>query len=100
MVLQTLVFNQTWIAISGLVFICNGGVVSYKTSKKTTTTDSTTEAKYIAASDVTKEVVWIKKFVTVLGVVPSVESSIPLYCDNNGAFIQAKNPNLTKNPKT
>ncbi len=27
-----------------------------------------------------------------LAVVPSIESIVPLYCDNNGAIIQAKEP--------
>ena len=50
---------------SGYVFCLNGGAVSWKSSKQSTVTDSTTEAEYIAASDATKEVVWIKKFITV-----------------------------------
>ncbi|XP_052170366.1 secreted RxLR effector protein 161-like [Diospyros lotus] len=55
-------------SISGYVFTCNGGVFSWKSSKQDTTADSTTEAEYIAASDAAKEAVWIKKFVTELGV--------------------------------
>ena len=79
-------------SISGFVFICNGGAVTWKSSKQATTADSTTEAEYIAASDAAKEAVWIKKFVTELGVVPSIESPVSLYCDNNGAIAQAKEP--------
>ncbi|PKI33257.1 hypothetical protein CRG98_046351 [Punica granatum] len=47
-------------------------------------------AEYIAASDVAKEAVWIRKFVIELGVVPSISSSVELYCDNTGAIAQAK----------
>ena len=36
--------------------------------------------------------VWIKKFITELGVEPSIVHSIFLYCDNNGAITQAKEP--------
>ena len=54
--------------------------------------DSTTEAEYIAASDAAKEAVWIKKFINELGVVPSIVGPIPLYCDNNGAIAQVKEP--------
>ena len=50
------------------------------------------EAKYIAASDASKEAVWIKKFITELGVVPSISNPVDLYCDNNGAIAQAKEP--------
>ena len=77
---------------SGFVFTLNGGAVSWKSSKQETTADSTTEAEYIAASDAAKEAVWIRKFVTELGVVPTIESPIPLYCDNSGAVAQAKEP--------
>ena len=35
---------------------------------------------------------WIRKFNAELGVVPSIVDSIPLYCDNNGAIVRAKEP--------
>jgi hypothetical protein len=68
---------------SKFVFVLNDGVVSWKSSKQETTADSTTEAEYIAASEAAKEGVWIKKFVTELGVVPSASGPMELYCDNN-----------------
>jgi hypothetical protein len=46
--------------------------------------DSTTEAEYIAASEAAKEGAWIRKFLSELGVFPSVSSPLDLYCDNNG----------------
>ncbi|KAK8593419.1 hypothetical protein V6N12_045501 [Hibiscus sabdariffa] len=42
-----------------------------------------------AASEAAKEAVWIKKFLTELGVVPSISDALELYCDNNGAIAQA-----------
>ena len=77
---------------SGYVFCIGGGAVSWKSSKQETVADSTTESEYIAASDAAKEAVWIKKFITELGVVPSIVDPIELYCDNNGAIAQAKEP--------
>jgi hypothetical protein len=77
---------------SGFVFVLNGGVVSWKSSKQETTTDSTTESEYIAASEAAKEGVWIKKFVTELRVVPSASGPLELYYDNNRAIAQAKEP--------
>ena len=53
---------------SGYIFTLNGGAVSWKSSKQDTTTDSTVEAEYIAASEAAKEAVWIKKFITELEV--------------------------------
>ena len=74
------------------MFCLNGGVVSWKSSKEDTVADSTTEAEYITASDAAKEAVWIKKFINALGVVPSIVDPVDLYCDNNGAIAQAKEP--------
>ncbi|XP_031393687.1 secreted RxLR effector protein 161-like [Punica granatum] len=79
-------------SISGYIFTCNGGAVSWKSSKQETTADSTTEAEYIAASDAAKEAVLIRKFVTELGIVYSISSPVELYCDNTGAIAQAKEP--------
>ena len=64
--------------------------MSWKSSKQSITADSTTEAEYVAASDAAKEVVWIRKFVTEVGVVSSIESVVPLFYDNNGAIALAK----------
>ncbi|KAJ9561984.1 hypothetical protein OSB04_007144 [Centaurea solstitialis] len=44
---------------SGYVFTLNGGPISLKSSKQDTIADSTTEAEYIAASDVAKEAVCV-----------------------------------------
>ncbi len=74
------------------MFICNVGAVSWKSSKQSTTADSTREAEYIVALDAAKEVILIKKFVTELAVVPSIELPVPLYCDNNGAVIVSSMP--------
>ena len=80
------------ISQSGFVFCLNGGSVSWKSSKQEIVADSTMEAEYIAACEAAKEAVWIRNFITGLGVVPSIADPIDLYCDNNGAIAQAKEP--------
>ena len=77
---------------SGYVFTLNGGAVSWKSSKQDTAADSPTKSEYFAASEAAKEAVWIKKFVTDLGVVLRVLDLVELFCDNNGAITQAKDP--------
>jgi hypothetical protein len=59
----------------------------------------TTEAEYIASSEVAKEVVCIRNFVSELGVVISASSPMDLYCDNSGAIVQAKEPRAHKRAK-
>ena len=73
---------------SGYVFICNGGVVSWKYFKQSIITDSTTEVEYVATLDAIKEDFWFKEFVVELDTM--ILDAIPLYCDNNGAIVLTK----------
>ncbi|KAJ9552953.1 hypothetical protein OSB04_016998 [Centaurea solstitialis] len=76
----------------GYVFILNGGAISWKSSKQDTIADSTIEAEYIAASNATKEAVWLRIFILNLRVVFSISRPVDIYCDNSGAVAQAKEP--------
>jgi hypothetical protein len=55
-----------------------------------------TEDVYIAASKAAKEDVWIRNFISELGVVPSASSPMDLYYDNSRAIVQAKEPRAHK----
>ncbi|KAL0294914.1 UNVERIFIED_CONTAM: Retrovirus-related Pol polyprotein from transposon TNT 1-94 [Sesamum radiatum] len=77
---------------SDFVFKLNGGVVAWKSSKQDTTVDSTTEAEYIVASEAAKEAVWMKNYIQELGVVPIIAEPVVIFCDNNGAILQEKEP--------
>ncbi|GJT02089.1 retrotransposon protein, putative, ty1-copia subclass [Tanacetum coccineum] len=57
---------------TGYVFILNGGAVDWKSSKQSTTAMSATESEYIAASEAAMEAVWIRKFISGLGIVPTI----------------------------
>ena len=59
-------------------------------------TDSTTEDEYAAASEAAKEVVWLRKFLQNLKVVPAATVPLKLFCDNSGAVAQSKEPHQTK----
>nr|GFB21191.1 retrovirus-related Pol polyprotein from transposon TNT 1-94 [Tanacetum cinerariifolium]GFB85448.1 retrovirus-related Pol polyprotein from transposon TNT 1-94 [Tanacetum cinerariifolium] len=67
---------------TGYVFILNGGAVDWKSAKQSIFATSSTEAEYIAAFDASKEAVWVRKFISGLGVVPTIEEPISMYCDN------------------
>ena len=54
--------------------------------------DSVCEAEYVTASDAPKEAVWLRKFLTELGVAPSLVGPVLLYCDSSGAIGQTKEP--------
>lgn len=48
--------------------------------------------------EVTKNVLQIKKFITKLGVVPSIVDLLTMYYDNNGSIAQVKKQGLIKDP--
>ncbi|KAL0411241.1 UNVERIFIED_CONTAM: Secreted RxLR effector protein [Sesamum latifolium] len=84
---------------SGYVFKLNGGVVAWKSFKQAITADSTTESKYIAASEATKEAIWMKNYIQELGVGPSIAEPVVIFCDNNRAIAQGKEPRWNHHSK-
>ncbi|GJZ31591.1 retrotransposon protein, putative, ty1-copia subclass [Tanacetum coccineum] len=58
---------------TGYVFVLNKGAANWKSTKQSIFATSSTEAEYIAASDASKEAVWIRKFIYGLGVLPTIE---------------------------
>jgi hypothetical protein len=81
------------------MFYLNGGAVNWKNSKEDTVADLMTEVEYIAASEAAKKAIWIRNFISELGVVHSVSSPMNLYCDNSRAIAQAKDHRTHKRVK-
>ncbi|GJW16716.1 retrotransposon protein, putative, ty1-copia subclass [Tanacetum coccineum] len=81
---------------TGYVFVLNGGAVDWKSAKQSIFATSSAEAEYIAAFDASKEAVWVRKFISGLGVVPTIEKPINMYCDNTGAIAIANESGITK----
>ncbi|GJT81540.1 retrotransposon protein, putative, ty1-copia subclass [Tanacetum coccineum] len=67
---------------TGYVFVLNGGVVDWKNAKQSIFATLSAEAEYIVAYDASKEAVWVRKFISGLGIVPTIEEPINMYCDN------------------
>ncbi|GKD75868.1 retrotransposon protein, putative, ty1-copia subclass [Tanacetum coccineum] len=82
--------------LTGYVFVLNGGAVDWKSAKQIIFATSSAEAEYIAAFDASKEAVWVRKFISGLGVVPTIEKPINMYCDNTGAIAIANESGITK----
>ena len=66
------------------------GVVSWMSKHQSIVALSTTEAKYMAASEAGKEIVWMHKMLQELGF-PMTAPSV-LYIDNQSAIQVAKHP--------
>ncbi|GJR98205.1 hypothetical protein Tco_0270379 [Tanacetum coccineum] len=54
------------------------------------------EAEYIAASEAAIEAVWIRKFISGLGIVPTINKPIRMFCDNSAALHFANEPGVQK----
>ncbi|GJZ27543.1 retrotransposon protein, putative, ty1-copia subclass [Tanacetum coccineum] len=81
---------------TGYVFVLNGGAVDWKSAKQSIFANSSAKAEYIDAYDASKEAVWVRKFIYRLGVVPTIEKPISMYCDNTGAIAIANESGITK----
>ena len=81
---------------TGYVCMLNGGAVSWCSCKQSVVAGSTCEAEYMSASEAAHEAIWVKEFITDLGVIPNVSGPIKLFCDNTGAIALAKEPRFHK----
>ena len=57
------------------------------------------EAEYVAAYEAVKEAIWLKKFLSNLGVVRIEQVPITLFCDNSGAVAKSTDPRNHKKGK-
>nr|GEV37485.1 hypothetical protein [Tanacetum cinerariifolium] len=78
------------------VFILNGGAVDWKSAKQSIFASSSAEDEYIDTFDASKEAVWVRKFISALGVVLIIEEPISMYCDNTGAIAIANESEIMK----
>ncbi|GKF91292.1 hypothetical protein Tco_0274993, partial [Tanacetum coccineum] len=79
---------------TGYVFILNGGAVDWKSSKQSTTVMSAIKSEYIAASEAAMEAVWIRKFISWLGIIPTINEPLNMYCDYSAAVHYANEPGV------
>eukprot|EP00253_Pinus_taeda_P027073 PITA_27073 len=74
---------------SGYVFNLFGGVVSWMSEKQYVVELSTTEAEYMAATHASKEVVWLQRLCSSMGL---AQGSIRIDYDSQSAISLANNP--------
>nr|GEX89363.1 zinc finger, CCHC-type [Tanacetum cinerariifolium] len=76
-----------------------GGAIDWKSSKQSTTAMSSMEAEYIAAAEAAMEAIWIRKFISEVGVVPNIDRPMDMCCDNTSAITIADEPGVQKGAK-
>jgi hypothetical protein len=75
---------------TGCAFIIAGGAVSWNSKKQATVALSSTEAEYMAATQATKEAIWLRKILTDLGY--TQDQPTVIYGDNQSCIALTKNP--------
>ncbi|GKE00521.1 hypothetical protein Tco_1388504 [Tanacetum coccineum] len=58
-----------------------------------------TKAEYIAASKAEMEAVWIRKFISRLGIIPTINKPIKMFYDNSAALLISNEPRVQKGAK-
>lgn len=69
---------------SNWLFTLGYGAVSQRSIKQSCIIDCTIDVEYATASKGAKEVVWLRKFMMEIGVVPMVVHPMILFYDNSG----------------
>ncbi|GKA88745.1 hypothetical protein Tco_0810509 [Tanacetum coccineum] len=54
------------------------------------------EAKYIAASKAAMEAIWIRKFISGLGIVPKINEPIKMFSGNSAVLLIANEPGVQR----
>ena len=74
---------------TGYVFTLASGAVSWVSKLQSIVATSTTEAEYVAATQASKEAMWLKMVMEELG---HKQEKISLFCDSQSAVHLARNP--------
>ncbi|XP_076658375.1 uncharacterized protein LOC143362255 [Halictus rubicundus] len=71
---------------SGNVVILAGGPISWSCKKQKSVAASTMQAEYVALSEVTKEVIYLKRLMTHMCLDKCVKGATTVHCDNQSAI--------------
>lgn len=89
--------SDTRRSTSGYVFKIGGGAVTWMSQRQKVVALSTTEAEYIAASEATKEAIWLRLLLSGIGV--NMDNPIEMRLDNQGSIKLIGNPQFHKRTK-
>ena len=80
--------NEDREAISGYAFLVNGGAVSWSTKHQELISLSTTESKYVVATQATKEALWLRSLIAQIFAINLPPTT--LFSDNQSAIALSK----------
>ncbi|TYK30037.1 Retrovirus-related Pol polyprotein from transposon TNT 1-94 [Cucumis melo var. makuwa] len=69
----------------GYLFLLAEGAISWKSAKQSIIAESTMEAEFVACFEATIHGLWLRNFISGLGIVDSIGKPLRTYCDNSTA---------------
>jgi len=66
----------------GYLFLLVEGAISWKSAKQSVIVASTMEAEFVACFEATVQGLWLRNFISGLGIVDSIAKLLKIYCDN------------------
>ena len=70
--------------MNGYVFLMSGGPITWTCQRQKSVALSTTEAEYVAASNASREVLWLRQLISEIDEIS--DSGTVLYVDNQSAI--------------
>lgn len=67
--------------------------------KQSITASSTMEAEFVACFEASSHALWLRNFISGLGVVDSIAKPLRIYCDNTAAVFFSKNGKFSSGSK-
>ncbi|CAM8943489.1 unnamed protein product [Rhodiola kirilowii] len=83
----------------GYLFLLADGAVSWKSGKQSVIATSTMKAEFVACFEATIHALWLRNFISGLGIVDSIAKPLKIYCDNSTAVFFSKNDKYSKGAK-
>ncbi|XP_074278371.1 peroxidase P7-like [Silene latifolia] len=83
----------------GYLFLLAEGAISWKSGKQSVIATSTMEAEFVACFEATIHALWLRNFISGLGIVDSIAKPLRIYCDNSAAVFFSKNDKYSKGAK-
>ena len=83
----------------GYLFLLSEGAISWKSAKQSIIASSTMEAEFVACFEATIQALWLRNFISGLGVVDTITKPLKIYCDNSAAVFFSKNDKYSRGAK-
>lgn len=83
----------------GYLFLMANGAISWKSAKQTIIATSTMEAEFVACYEATIQAMWLRNFISGLGIVESIVRPLRIHYDNSAAVFFSKNDKYFRGSK-